>query len=58
MLFVDDIALIDETCEGINAKLESQPKKLEVKRFKLSKDMYCMEFKYNNSRHNKTIVKI
>ncbi|XP_059285302.1 uncharacterized protein LOC132038635 [Lycium ferocissimum] len=37
MLFADDIVLIDETCSGVNAKLEGWRHTLESKRFKLSR---------------------
>lgn len=36
MLFVDDIVLIDDTCGGINAKLEVCIQMLESKGFRLS----------------------
>jgi len=37
MLFVDDIALIDETGEVVNTKLERWRDTLETKGFKLSR---------------------
>jgi len=37
MLFVDDIALIDETMNGINSKLEQLRYTLESRGFKLSR---------------------
>ncbi|XP_070040439.1 secreted RxLR effector protein 78-like [Nicotiana tomentosiformis] len=37
MLFADDIVLIDETCSGVNARLEVWRQTLESKGFKLSR---------------------
>lgn len=45
MMFADDIVLIDETCEGVNRKLELWRNTLETKGFKLSRNkteyMHC-----------------
>ena len=37
MLFADDIVLVDESRDGMNAKLERWWKILESKRFKISR---------------------
>ena len=59
MLFADDIILVDETREGVNAKLESWRETLEGKGFKLSRlKTEYMQFKFSNIRSNETIVKI
>ena len=51
MLFAEDIVLVDETREGVNAKLELWQKTLEIKGFRLSwcKTEY-MECKFSQSR--------
>ena len=59
MLFADDIVLVDETREEVNAKLESWRKTLEVKGFKLSRaKTEYMKFKFNNTSRNEANVKI
>ena len=51
MLFADDIVLVDETREGVNAKLELWRKTLETKGFRLSRcKMEYMECKFSQSR--------
>ncbi|KAK8946652.1 hypothetical protein KSP39_PZI007022 [Platanthera zijinensis] len=57
LLFADDIVLIDETREGVNAKLESWRDTLEKKGFRLSvaKTEY-MELKFSSTRRTDGIV--
>ena len=51
MLFADDIVLVDETREGVNAKLELWRKTLETKGFRLSRcKMEYMECEFSQSR--------
>ena len=54
ILFADDIALIDETVRGVNAKLEILREALESKGFKVSKKktkyMKC-KFSVNRNSH-------
>lgn len=52
MLFMDDIVLIDELCNRVNAKLEVRRQTLEAKGFGLSrtKTQY-MEYKFNDVMH-------
>ena len=60
MLFADDVVLIDETREGVNAKLELWRGVLESKGFRISRTkteyMEC-KFSQNRSR-NEGVVKI
>lgn len=50
MLFADDIVLIDETRDGINAKLVVWRQILESKRFKLSKiKLECLECMFSEA---------
>ncbi|MES8240490.1 reverse transcriptase domain-containing protein, partial [Cutibacterium acnes] len=60
MLFTDDVVLIDETREGVNAKLELWRGVLELKGFRISRTkteyMEC-KFSQNRSR-NEGVVKI
>ena len=60
MLFADDIVLIDETREGVNAKLESWRHALESKGFTISRaKTEYMECTFSNKRsNNATKVKI
>jgi Reverse transcriptase (RNA-dependent DNA polymerase) len=60
MLFADDIVLIDDTREGVNAKLEVWRDALESKGFKISRNKTeYMECHFSNSRRiNTTNVKI
>nr|XP_009605301.1 uncharacterized protein LOC104099877 [Nicotiana tomentosiformis] len=60
MLFTDDIVLIDETCDGVNARLEVWRQTLESKGFKLnrSKTEY-LECKFSYGMHGEGVeVKI
>ncbi|MCX8759408.1 reverse transcriptase domain-containing protein [Vibrio parahaemolyticus] len=53
MLFADDIVLIDESKEGINAKLEQWRDTLKSKGFKLSRSkMEYMECRFSKNRNN------
>lgn len=52
MLVVDDIILIDETHNGVNAKLEVSRQTLETKGFVLSRTMTeYAECKFSNAIH-------
>nr|XP_016459241.1 PREDICTED: uncharacterized protein LOC107782821 [Nicotiana tabacum] len=60
MLFADDIVLINETRDGVNARLEVWRHTLESKGFKLSwsKTEY-LEYKFSDNMHEKGVeVKI
>ncbi|XP_070045287.1 uncharacterized protein [Nicotiana tomentosiformis] len=53
MLFADDIVLIDETCSGVNARLEVWRQALESKGFKLSRTKTeYLECKFSDGTHD------
>lgn len=60
-VFADDIILVDEICDAINAKFEPWQEKLEVKvngfRFSKGKTEY-IDIKFNSSKSSKIIVEI
>lgn len=60
MLFADDIVLVDETREGVNAKLEVWREALELKGFKISRNKTeYMECNFSKSRRtNEGVVRI
>src|SRR4029450_2942072 len=60
MLFADDIVLVDETREGVNAKLEVWSEALELKGFKISRNKTeYMECNFSKSRRtNEGVVSI
>ncbi|KAK8919298.1 hypothetical protein KSP39_PZI021492 [Platanthera zijinensis] len=57
LLFADDIVLVDETREGVNAKLESWLDTLEKKGFRLSRaKTEYMELKFSSTRWTDGVV--
>ena len=55
MLFANDIVLIDNTREWVNAKLETWRQALEIKSFRISKNKTeYMEYHFNNNKINDT----
>ncbi|KAK8967016.1 hypothetical protein KSP40_PGU000305 [Platanthera guangdongensis] len=57
LLFVDDIILVDETREDVNAKLESWRDTLEKKSFRLSRAMTgYMELKFSSAKRTDDFV--
>ncbi|KAK4724663.1 hypothetical protein R3W88_027442 [Solanum pinnatisectum] len=58
MLFVDDIVLIDHTCNEVNAKVKVWRQTLEAKEFKLSRTKTeYVECKFNDAMHEVGVPK-
>lgn len=57
LLFADDVVLINETCSGVNAKLEVWRQTLKSKRFRLSRSkMEYLNCKFSKVSHESDVV--